>query len=226
MAPVLSRVWIMLPVDGHPFRDPPARRVAGGRIKPASRSASLWVLAVFTVLWNSVVWFMLFAMLDESVLAVVFLSIFLIAGLGLAVVTLHQFLAIFNPTIELYVSEPQPALGETLDVRWHVAGRAHRIKALKVELIAVEQATYQRGTDTTTDHHVFVRHQLAHTDARGEIRDGSATVVIPHTVPTFTAKNNKIVWKVVIGGDIPRWPDIDDEFELTVIGSKLVRKAA
>jgi hypothetical protein len=34
---------------------------------------------------------------------------------------------------------------------------------------------------------------------------------------SFAAKNNKIVWTLHVRGEIPRWPDVDDEFPFTVL---------
>ena len=33
---------------------------------------------------------------------------------------------------------------------------------------------------------------------------------------TFTANNNKIIWTIKMKGDINRWPDIDESFDITV----------
>jgi hypothetical protein len=213
-------------VDGHPFRDAPARRVPSGRVKAGSRLAKFIALGGLCLLWNSVIWFIVTMTWGESIALTGFLSLFVIAGLAVFAAAVHAGLALLNPTVELYVSEVEPALGEMLDVRWHLTGKPQRLRKLLVELVAVEEATYRRGTDTTTDRHVFVREQLAHTDLAREIRDGTASVRIPHTVPTFKATNNRIVWKLAFAGDIPRWPDIDDEFELVVVGHKQARKAA
>lgn len=47
---------------------------------------------------------------------------------------------------------------------------------------------------------------------------GSAQVTIPTDVMhTFEASHNKITWHLVVGGDIPRWPDVNDEYPLRLL---------
>jgi hypothetical protein len=46
---------------------------------------------------------------------------------------------------------------------------------------------------------------------------GSARVTIPErTMHSFAAPHNKIVWVLRVLGDIPSWPDSEDEFVVTV----------
>jgi hypothetical protein len=33
---------------------------------------------------------------------------------------------------------------------------------------------------------------------------------------SFKADNNQIIWSLTVHGDIPRWPDIKDSFEIVV----------
>lgn len=214
-------------MEGHPFRDPPSRQLPSTRITASgSRVTKFLAIAAFAVIWN-VICIVIFAgtLSSGDAFFTIFLSIFLVVGLVVIGAAVHAFLAIFNPTIELHVSTALPALGDTLDVRWHVAGKASRIEVLQIELVGFESATYRRGTDTTTDTHVFVKLALAHTAVTSEIADGTGTIVIPAgAVPSFTGGNNKIVWEIRIDGVIPRWPDINEQFQLEVVASKQHRK--
>ncbi len=214
-------------MEGHPFREAPQRRLPSSRVKPgSSRVRDFAVIGTFALVWNVVIDVIFISFLaDEHGFAVAFLSLFVLAGLALICVSIHAFLRIFNPTVELYVSEHRPALGDTVDVRWHLTGKPARVRSLQVEMLGVEVATYRRGTDTTTDRHVFARIALAHTDTPVEIADGTATFVIPASaVPTLTAKHNQIVWQFIFKGDIPRWPDIADDFALEVVANTDHRK--
>jgi hypothetical protein len=210
-------------VEGHPFRDAPQRRLPSARVKTASaRLRDFALIGVFTLIWNTIVGVIYFgSWADDGFGGLhLFLSLFVLAGLGMLALTTRAFLSLFNPTVELYVSEPNPALGETIDIRWHLTGKPGRVRSLVVEFIGAEVAVYKRGTDTTTDHHVFFRAKLAHTDVAREIADGTATIVIPAgAVPTFNSTHNSILWKVVFKGEIPWWPDIDDGFPIEVVAS-------
>ena len=48
-------------------------------------------------------------------------------------------------------------------------------------------------------------------------RGGHIEALIPANVMhSFVASNNKITWKLKFQGDIRRWPDVKDEFDLVV----------
>ena len=73
--------------------------------------------------------------------------------------------------------------------------------------------------------HTFQTLDVTGTTKPAEIAEGRATVVIPHdAVPSFTAKHNKIVWRLLVQGEIPNWPDIEDEFVLDVVAHRRVRR--
>ncbi len=212
-------------MEGHPFRDAPATtsKLPSTKIETGtSRVKNFLVLGVFTLVWNAIVLLIFVSALSSGeTFFAVFSSLFVLVGVGLIAYSIYLFLAIFNPTIELHVSEGLPALGDTLDLRWKIVGSASRIRALKIELLASETATYRRGTDTTTDTNIFERIRIAHTDDAREIAEGTGTVVIPAgAVPSFVATHNQIVWGIHIEGDIPHWPDLEDLFALEVVANK------
>lgn len=95
------------------------------------------------------------------------------------------------------------------------------------QLEGAEEATYTHGTDTITDRERFASLTVTATSDPREIADGAASTVIPQdAVPSFIAPNNKIVWRVMVKGDIPRWPDIEDEFLVDVVAHRRVRAKA
>jgi hypothetical protein len=50
------------------------------------------------------------------------------------------------------------------------------------------------------------------------MQSGRARLMIPPgTMPTFRSEHNKILWTLRVRGDIPRWPDIKEEYEITVL---------
>jgi hypothetical protein len=50
---------------------------------------------------------------------------------------------------------------------------------------------------------------------------GEARFQVPEGVPpSFQAGNNRIIWTLRIYGEIPRWPDVHEEFEVTMTGGK------
>jgi hypothetical protein len=150
-----------------------------------------------------------------------FLSIFLIpfvlVGLAAWVFVGHFTLALANPRPRITLQSGEPCLGDELQIDWRFAGRSSRITHLKIFLEGREEATYRRGTDTVTDREVFATHPLIDTANEWEIPSGSAALAVPDdTMHSFTAGNNRIIWEVKVSGQISRWPDVDQNFPITL----------
>jgi hypothetical protein len=100
-------------------------------------------------------------------------------------------------------------------------GSTQRLRRFQVLLEGREEATYRRGTDTHTDKAVFASISLADTGDPGGFATGAGQAQVPRdTMHSFATKNNKIVWCLRVKGEIPRWPDIDDEFPFTVLAGR------
>ena len=53
--------------------------------------------------------------------------------------------------------------------------------------------------------------------ARCKRPHGSARVTIPEdTMHSFEFGNTKVVWSLKVTGDVPSWPDVDEEFDFVV----------
>jgi hypothetical protein len=88
---------------------------------------------------------------------------------------------------------------------------------LRIFLEGREEATYQRGTNTYTDKEIFATVDFVDTTADWEMPRGSAELVIPEdTMHSFEADSNKIVWEIKVAGDIARWPDVQQNFPITL----------
>jgi len=182
---------------------------------------------IFAGIWWSVVSFLVREVIRSwqggvpdchGLLLTVFAIPFVLAGVVLIGYVLVSFLKLFNPRVEVRLSANRVRLGDTVDVSWRFAGNAGRIERLEIWLEGSEQATYARGTSRITESEVFRKVNVASTAFAPEIRQGSARLTVPaDAVPTFTAPNNRIVWELKIRGSIPRWPDVDVGFELTVL---------
>ena len=174
--------------------------------------------AVFALIWNGIVWGILLGIGSRATGARIFLGVFAVVGLGIAAGAFYQFLAIFNPRPVLTVSAAAVRLGGVLGVRWRFTGNVRRIVKLTISLVAREEATYRRGTSTTTDRIVFVNTVLLDSADRAQFASGSVQAEIPlDSIHTFTAPNNRIVWMLRVHGDIPKWPDVNAKFPLTVL---------
>lgn len=152
-----------------------------------------------------------------SVFFALFMVPFVLVGAGLIFGAGYYFLAMFNPKVEVALSTGAVPLGGDFDIAWEVEGKIERIKKLTIEVEAVQLATYQRGTDTRTDIEVFELLPVAAVDDPAAIAFGSESVTIPaESMHSFEAPRNEIKWKVVVRGEIPWAPDIQEEFEFRV----------
>lgn len=199
------------------------------KLEPA---ASRWGKAIaigsFALLWNGFLAVFFFAPNGlfqnfgwAQIGLILFMIPFVLVGLLMLYGTLHSVLEIFNPTVEIAFSSGAVPLGGQVDVAWQVQGNSERISKLTMSIQAVQQATYQRGTSTVTDVEVFEKLPVMESAELADIAFGSTSVTIPaDSMHTFSAKRNKIKWRVVVEGKVKFAPDMVEEFEFRVTPSK------
>ena len=178
----------------------------------------------FCLIWNGVVTGMLIALVKSIKSGhtewglVIFAAIFGAVGIGVLVGLGHSFLALFNARPKITVSTNVIPLGDTIDLKWQMTGNARKISNLSIHLEGQEAATYRRGTDTVTDTSTFTSVEIMSSDDYRDIVSGKQELTIPkNTMHSFSASNNKITWAIKVAGEIPRWPDIDESFEIIVL---------
>ncbi|MCP5521922.1 MAG: DUF3592 domain-containing protein [Verrucomicrobiales bacterium] len=194
-------------------------------LKPSSTPLKGFIGSVFiAAFWNGIVSVFLVHVVDEwsrgrhPWFLTLFLTPFVLVGVSLLGMVVVMFLKLFNPRVRLMISSATPVLGGELQLGWVFTGAVSRLRELTISLEAREEARYRRGTSTYTDKETFFQAQLVKTHDRGEIRVGKCLAVLPaDLVPSLDAPNNKIIWWLKVHGDIARWPDVADEFPLTVL---------
>jgi hypothetical protein len=180
------------------------------------RLGSVIGMGIFALIMNGVTLMMFVGMDGERPPA--FLR-YIFLGIGLLVLwgAINQFLKLFNPKTIITI-DPLPRIGTDIRLQWRMDGQVTRVRKFTITLTGKESASYRRGTDTVTDHHEFFSLELITTENTIEMERGQAVVHIPnHFMPTFEGRNNKITWKLVVTGDIPRYPDINDEYPLPLL---------
>lgn len=197
-------------------------------LRPAQgRLSKLIVIGLFALFWNGISWTVFLAFVPEALhgdlfawFPVLFISLFLLIGLVMVGAFFHQLLALSNPRLRLTITRwVRP--GETLELEWECQGNPTRLTSLSLTLEGRESATYTRGTDTVTDTHVFARIELTKTEDPSAMLSGKARAMIPlTTVPTFIASRNKLEWVLCVRGTIPRWPDLSDDYPITILPRK------
>ena len=124
---------------------------------------------------------------------------------------------LFNPKTVAVCSHSYLQPGSEFEISWLQKGNSKRIRKLILTLEGKEQVTYRQGTNTRTETSVFFSERILETVDPSEISRGFREVKIPdEAMHTFDAANNKIIWTLQIHGEIPYWPDILDDFTITV----------
>lgn len=149
-----------------------------------------------------------------------FILPFVLVGLLLLVTIPYQILALFNPRPRLELSPGHAVLGGTHELRWSFRGRAGRIRRLKITLEGAEEADYRQGEDSRTATETFATYELANAEGggpAGAAARGTTLVSLPaDTMHSFDGTNHRIVWKLMVHGEIAHWPDVSEEFPLVV----------
>jgi hypothetical protein len=206
------------------------RKEAPRQVRPAETAAlkpqlgpvgRFFGCLLFAAFWNGIVSVFLFQIVRDfraghpSWFATIFLVPFEVVGIGALGGVVYFFLGIFNPRVRVTLSPGAVPLGGSARVEWQIDGDAARIRTLTVTLEGREEATYRRGTDTTTATSVFCRRQLARDT--NPLPRGSAKLDVPESVMhSFAAANNRIVWVIKMHGEIARWPDVNEELPFEV----------
>ena len=69
-----------------------------------------------------------------------------------------------------------------------------------------------------TDKHTFTEIELLNETDPATFAFGQASAIVPaDSMHTFVAPNNKVLWSLHFEGRIPKWPDVEEEFAITVL---------
>ena len=188
---------------------------------PAMRVVGTLFVAVF---WNGIVSIFLFVAVipgfksgDIEWFTTLILIPFVLVGMVLIALFFYQVLAVFNPRPRLTLAGGHLTPGSDSTLSWNFGGRSGRLQKLTIELEGREEVRYRRGTKTYSDEHVFFSEQLVSEGRFGTIHRGSVSIEIPErTMPSFKASNNEIEWRLKVRGEVPFWPDVADDFPVTV----------
>jgi hypothetical protein len=180
-------------------------------------------MVIIAAIWNGIVSIFLWQVVrgfssgNPEWFLTIFMVPFVLVGLALIAGIFYTALAAFNPRPTLTIVPASPRLGARMRVDWAFSGRARRISHLTIVLEGHEKASYRRGTNTYTDRDVFASVVLVDTSSDWQIARGSADVEIPDdTMHSFASNNNAIVWSLNVHGDIARWPDVAEDFEIEI----------
>lgn len=181
-------------------------------------------ILTFSIVWNAFIGvfiFFLFFVNDPQripIFAKAIFAILALVGVGTIIGVFTTFLALFNPRIRIAAQSTTIPLGGELQITWTVSGRTGMLRKVRMTFEGREEATHQRGTNSTTDTQVFAEIPVFESADREFLSQGSARVTVPAgLMHTFEGGRNKVLWRLKVQGEIPRWPDVADEYPIVVL---------
>ncbi len=190
------------------------------KLKPENSRTLVFVGVLLACLsWNGILSFFVRQVIEDGFpwFDTLFMTPFLLVGMGLVIGVVYTFLALFNPIVEIALSQGAITLGQEVDFAWEVKGQATRFQKLTIKVVGEEVATYQQGTDTRTATETFQQIGIVETDNKEEFAFGTTVLRIPvDTMHSFKSDHNEIKWTVVVHGDIPYWPDVNQSMVFRV----------
>lgn len=195
----------------------PASGELKARTTPVGRLLGMFVIAVF---WNGIVALFLwqaFSGRQEPILTLILIP-FVLVGLGLIGAVGYFVLALANPRCCLRVTPPVIRPGQSVEVAWTLTGAVQRLRRLRIFLEGKEEVTFRRGKSTCTDRHVFAKLTIAEMSHGLEMNQGEARCLLPEDLPpSWKASHNRILWTIRVHGEVPGWPDMNEEFEIQLL---------
>ncbi len=180
------------------------------------------------VFWNGIVSvFIVFIAKDwraggHDWMPILILTPFTLIGLALLAGLPYALLGLLNPRPWIELERSTLAPGDAVGARFRLSGRASRLDRLTVALEGRESVTITTRSGNTTSissrDALFHRSVLFESPPGGTPRDGAFTLAVPaDTMHTLAAPSNRVGWRLSVHGDIARWPDIEEEFEILVL---------
>ena len=181
---------------------------------------------IFALLWNGIISIPVsqaaksWGTNNVDWLLILFMIPFVLAGIAAIVGVVYCFIALFNSKTVVTISNSRPQPGEKVTLSWKIMNSAS-IDKLEIFLKAEESATYQthgKNNNTHTRKNTFELLTLLDTTNRDAIHIGKTQFSLPlKTMHSFDGKNNKIIWEIVLHGDIKHRPDLKCEYPITVM---------
>jgi hypothetical protein len=202
----------------------------------SSRWGRVIGLTLMALFWNGIVGVFLheawqgFAAGQIDWFLTLFLVPFVLAGIGFFAGVAYAILGLRNPRPVLVANTTSPELGGRLELQWRFEGSASRIGHVRVAVKGIERATYQVGTNTRTESQDFFEQVLVDRPApMGGMMggmDGSAAFTFPEdSMHSFQSAHNRVIWQIELQGEIPRWPDVKENYPLVVLPAREQRRS-
>jgi len=174
-------------------------------------------ILIFALIWNGFVW-PIFIFADRTPCLIPFMLI----GIAVAGGAIYMGLRIFAPAVNIRLPDAPLRPGGRATVGFRIDGNIFSIDLLRFVLEGREKVTFRQGTNTRTERKTVWTFALLETTQKAQMERGTLTIDLPPDVmPSFKATNNAFEWVLVCRGEIPRRPDIKDEFEIVVLPAEV-----
>jgi len=159
---------------------------------------------------------------NRNWIPILFLSLFVLAGVAVLVFAFYSTLQIFNPKPILASSQRDLFPGSEFELSWMFRGDVKKIQHLEIVLEGIEKVSYRQGTDNRTEERPFFRQKIVDSKSPEQIAKGFELVSMPlETMHSFKSTNNSFTWQIRVLGKIAMWPDIRDRFEIVVLAPRM-----
>ena len=206
------------PVESGEPDEPLVIQAAESRVAVA---IGLWIASIC---WTGVMSLIAYGVLQHrDWIPLLFVSLFLLAGLALMVFAFYSTLQIFNPRPILACSQRDIYPGSEFELSWMFRGNANKIQNLEIVLEGIEKVSYRQGTRSRTEEKPFFQQKIVESKTPDIIVQGFQLASIPlETMHSFKSTNNSITWQIRVLGKIAFWPDIRDRFEIVLLAPKAI----
>jgi hypothetical protein len=207
-------------IPGASVTEDPESASLKARTSPLGRFVGAVMIALF---WNGIVSIFVGHLFSQwrhgrsEVFLTLFMIPFVLVGVVLIGYSIYSFLALFSPRVALTSNASSAIPGAAVQLSWNLTGNASKVRNLRIYFEGREEATYTRGTKSTTDQAVFATIPIKEVP-EAQSASGTVEFIIPaNAIHSFNAPKNKIIWAIWVKAEVIRMPDIKDEFPFTVL---------
>jgi hypothetical protein len=192
-----------------------------------SPSIQLVLVAVLSLLWNSIVAVLLVLVANQippgtwSGWSLGVVLLFAAAG-GAALYYLVRLLVVTTATGPTSVEISDLPLYPGRRYRVYVAQMGqHPVSNMQLSLVCDERVSYRQGTDTRTESRRVIQQEVfSRTDVQARAGlpfEYECEMLVPsHVMHSFQASHNSIEWKLLIRGQSKRWPPFESCFPVII----------
>lgn len=193
-------------------------------LKPAPVFWSTISLAVFAVLWNCFVVFLLqetLAQKNTGWSTSLFPALFSIIGIVLLFAAVRKILALKNPRPSVSLYPPRVHPGRKHEISWSMTGGPHRLESLRINLCCVKISVVGSGKHRRAKRETLFEETLFDSSSRPDFVPGDKLgfTMPKNALPSGEADGGAVVWFFSFEGAIPRWPDMKAEIPFPVYSS-------